>query len=221
MVGKEWKLYLDKSNHYWTQNLDFVLTSDSFFGYEFMFKEIYGWEYSETNCIYEMWGCKLEPNDVVVDLGANVGFFTHLAATKSKKVIAIDGAYEIFSCLVENTKEHNNVNYLNASILGKSNHTPYLWSPKPNPLYLQMVDVFKIFDLEKIDFLKCDIEGGEYDLLQNLDQSILNKINKIAVETHDPIKNENFFIPGKIRHSFFWDVNNIGEYQTMFYFVNP
>jgi FkbM family methyltransferase len=220
MTGKNWKLFSDKNNHYWNQNLDFVLSSNSFFGYEFLFKEIYGWEFSETNCIYEMWDCKLNPEDVVVDLGANVGFFTHLAAKKCKEIIAIDGGYEVFSCLIENTKEHNNVKYLNASVLGKSLHPTHLWSPKHNPLYLQMEDVFKIFNLEKIDFLKCDIEGGEYDLFQNLDESILNKINKIAVETHDPILNETFFIPGKVRHSFYWDVNNNGEHQTMFYFVN-
>jgi hypothetical protein len=221
MTGKEWKLYSDKTNEYWNQNLDFVLTSDSFFGYEFLFKEIYGWEFSQTKCIYEMWSCEIEPDDIVVDLGANVGFFTNLAAKKSKEVIAIDGAYEVFSCLIENTKEHNNVKYLNASILDKSSGPPFLWSPKQNPLYLQIEDLFRIFNLEKIDFLKCDIEGGEYDLLQNIDQSILNKINKISVETHDPVRNEHFFLPGKIRHSFYWDVNNVGEYQTMFYFVNP
>lgn len=220
MTGKDWKLYSSKNNHYWNQNLDFVLSSNHFFDYEFFFKEIYGWEYSETNCIYEMWDCKLESDDVVVDLGANVGFFTRLASKKCKEVISIEGGYEVFSCLVENTKEHNNVKYLNASILGKSLEPTNVWSPKHNPLYLQMEDVFKIFNLEKIDFLKCDIEGGEYDLLQNLDESILNKINKIAVEMHDPARNENFFLPGKVRHSFYWDVNNNGEYQTMFYFVN-
>ena len=36
MTGKEWKLYSDKTNEYWNQNLDFVLTSDSFFGYELL-----------------------------------------------------------------------------------------------------------------------------------------------------------------------------------------
>lgn len=218
---KNWKLYSDKSNLFWQQNLDFVLGSNFFLGYEFLFKEIFGWEYSESKCIYEMWDCKIDSGDVVVDLGANVGFFTYLAASKAKEVIAIDGGYEVFSCLVENTSEFNNIKYLNASVLGEFSKPTHLWSPKKNPICYKLDDIFKIFGLEKIDFLKCDIEGGEYDLFENIDQSILDKISKIAVETHDNSLNENFFLPGKIRHSFYWDVNGNGEHQTMFYFVNP
>jgi hypothetical protein len=220
ITGKEWELYSDTSNYYWRQNLDYVFSLNSCWGHEYLFMESYNWDYSETKCIYEMWDCKIQLDDVVVDLGANVGFFTYLAAKKCKEVIAIEGGYECFSCLVQNTSELQNVKYLNASILGKSKEQTHIWSPKQNPLNVQIEDVFKIFNLEKIDFLKCDIEGGEYDLFQNMDQDILNKINKIALETHDPSRNENFYLPGKIRHSFYWDVGNNGEYQTMFYFVN-
>jgi len=220
-MGKYYKLYSEKTNNYWDQDLDFVLSLNTYRGYEFFYKEIYDWEFSETKCIYEMWDCTIQPNDVVVDLGANVGFFTCLAAKKAKEVISIEGGHELFSCLIQNTTEFKNVKYLNASILGKSMDQPNIWSMKHNPLYLQIEDIFRIFNLEKIDFLKCDIEGGEYDLFQNMDQEILNRIDKIALETHDPLRNENFFIPGKIRHSFYWDINNNGEYQTMLYFVNP
>ena len=34
-------------------------------------------------------------------------------------------------------------------------------------------------------------------------------------------RNETFFIPGKIRHSFVWTYNNAGDYQVMYYFVTP
>ena len=81
----------------------------------------------------------------------------------------------------------------------------------------EMMDLYKI---DKIDFLKCDIEGGEYDLFKSLSPEILSKIDKIAVETHDEKQNETFFLPGKVRHSFFWNYGGGGS-QTMFYFVTP
>ena len=55
---------------------------------------------------------------------------------------------------------------------------------------------------------KGDIEGGEYDLFKSLSPEILSKIDKIAVETHDEKQNETFFLPGKVRHSFFWNYEN-------------
>ena len=43
--------------------------------------------------------------------------------------------------------------------------------------------------------MKCDIEGGEYELFNSLSLETLSKIDKIAIETHDIIQNETFFIP--------------------------
>ena len=53
--------------------------------------------------IFDAYNYLIESNDVVVDLGANVGFFTHYASQKSKKVIAVEGGDALFSCLVKNT----------------------------------------------------------------------------------------------------------------------
>lgn len=46
-------------------------------------------------------------------------------------------------------------------------------------------DIFSIFGLEKIDLLKIDIEGGEWDLLDNFNSFHFEKINQITVEFHD------------------------------------
>lgn len=40
-------------------------------------------------------------------------------------------------------------------------------------------------DIDFIDILKIDIEGAEYDVLENLEDSFFNKINQITVEFHD------------------------------------
>ena len=75
--------------------------------------------------------------------------------------------------------------------------------------------VWQIFD----DKSNTDIEGGEYALFKSLDPTLLNKIDRIAVETHSEEENVSFHLPGKIRHEFFWDYG--GGSQTMFYFITP
>lgn len=82
---------------------------------------------------------------------------------------------------------------------------------------MTLEQLMDLYQLEKIDFLKCDIEGGEYELFQSLPIEILSKIDRIAIETHDELKNENFQLPGKTHHSYYWYFG--GGVQTMFYFV--
>ena len=219
MDNKLWKIYDDKNNIFYTQTFDHVKYLNTFNGYDFIYREINHWEYSNTGCIYEMWDCILKEGDIVVDLGSNVGFFTNRSSELASKVIAIDGSPEAYSCLVENCKDLLNVQTLNASILSENSSQSWLWSFKGNPLRMSLEEMMKIFKIEKIDFLKCDIEGGEYDLFKNLSEETLSKIDRIAIETHDEKQNENFYLPGKIRHTYYWDYN--GGSQTMVYSITP
>ena len=214
-----WKIYDDKNNIFSTQNFDHVKDLNTFNGYDFIYREINHWEYSNTGCIYEMWDCLLKEGDIVVDIGSNIGFFTHRASELASRVVAIDGSPEAYSCLVENCKDLSNVQTLNASILSENSSQSWLWSYKGNPLRLTLEEMMRIFKIEKIDFLKCDIEGGEYELFKNLSEETLSKIDRIAIETHDEKQNETFYIPGKTRHTYYWNYN--GGSQTMVYFVTP
>lgn len=218
-MEKNWKLYGDKSNTFFTQSFENNKNLSNYWGFDFIYREIYNWEHSPTGCIYEMWDCILKPGDVVVDLGANSGFFSVRAAQVASRVIAIDGSPESYSCLVENCKDFENIQTLNSSILSKNSQPSWLWSHKGNPLRHTLEEVMDLFKLDKIDFIKCDIEGGEYELFQSLSPEILSKIDRIAIETHDEEKNETFFLPGKVRNSFLWNYN--GGSQRMFYFVTP
>ena len=219
-MEKVWKIYDDKNNEFSLKTFENNKNLQSYWGFDFIYREIYNWEHSETGCIYEMWDCNLQPGDVVLDLGANCGFFTARAAEIASKVIAVDGSPESYSCLVENCKDYDNVQTLNASVLTKDSEQSWLWSKKGNPLRMTLEEMMDLYKIDKIDFLKCDIEGGEYDLFKSLSPEILSKIDKIAVETHDEKQNETFFLPGKVRHSFFWNYGGGGS-QTMFYFVTP
>lgn len=216
---KKWKLYDDQNNNFFSKSFEDNKDLTSYWWFDFIYREIYNWEHSETGCVYEMWDCVMKPGDVVVDLGANCGFFTERASAIASKVIAIDGSPESYACLVENCKDSENVQTLNASILSKDSNPSHLWTKKGNPLRMTLEEVMDLYKIDKIDFLKCDIEGGEYELFKSLPPETLAKIDRIAIETHDEKENETFFLHGKIRHSFLWNYD--GGSQTMFYFVTP
>lgn len=201
--------------------LQIFILINLFFDYDFFYKEIYAFEFSSTNCIYEMDKCILQKDDIVVDLGANVGFFTNYAASKTKKVIAIEGSPEIFSCLVKNTKQDfNNIEYLNANIVSSTDLKSSTWSDNPSRINVTIEDIFRLYNLDKIDFLKIDIEGGEYSLFETIDKSLLKKINKIAIETHFHQKNQDLInsLNSKTIFCFDWYHSNLK--QTMLYFYN-
>lgn len=190
--------------------------------YDFFCKEIYGFEYSETNCIYEMRGVSIEPNDVVVDLGANVGLFTNYAALKCKKVIAVEGGIQQFSCLVKNTYENNNVEYLNANVVSEKSKYNSTWG-SPTKINVTISNIFDLYNLNYIDFLKMDIEGSEYDIFNSIDKNLLYRIKKIALETHDLSeggeRNKKLISDINKTNSFYFDYYfSEGEKQTTFYF---
>lgn len=47
---------------------------------------------------------------------------------------------------------------------------------------ITLEQIFKENNLEKIDFLKVDIEGGEWDIFENIPEYLLDKIDRIAIE---------------------------------------
>lgn len=162
----------------------------------------------------------IKPGDVVLDLGANIGLFSRKAAKIAGKVISVEASPEHFACLVENTSEFNNIEYINALVVGNDNSgdTNTVYSHRSSKETITIEKIMKIYNLDKIDFIKVDIEGGEYALLSNTPVEVLDKIDKISCETHDDIKNKDFYLPNKVRNSWTWFFNNGNSHETFFYF---
>ena len=222
-----WKLYgWDISNEnykkFYYSDFTNVEKSNIWFGYDYFYKENYHFDDSETGSCYEMWDCVIKPGDVVVDLGANVGFFTRRAAKIASRVISVEGSPEIFSCLIENTHDLENVSCLNAIVIGEDedfNEDMGCYTIG-NKIKITLEKIMDIYNLEKIDFLKCDIEGGEWSIFCRIDPEILSKINRISMEPHpwgngleEDFDYMNFYFSGKTRHTFYWNGN------PNFYFV--
>jgi FkbM family methyltransferase len=137
-------------------------------------------------------GFLIGKNDVVIDLGANAGVFTILAAMCGRRVIAVEAQSE-FIREIENNLKINKCTNNTSLVLGIIASDSGIFSDKSKlksashyrdePPELTLSEIIDRFKIDKIDFLKIDIEGSEFNLfVQN--SNLLSIINKIAMEVH-------------------------------------
>ena len=139
--------------------------------------------------IYEKF-FSVNENDVVVDVGASIGIFTYSILDKNPShVYCFEPSSEQFMTLVKNTM-HGFVTCINKGISDingiKILNDVYGSENKPLEVntmkFKTFVDRFRI---KKIDFLKTDCEGGEYDIFnkENI-WWIKENVKKITGEWH-------------------------------------
>jgi len=169
--------------------------------YQMMYSEMYyDFAYDAPGCSYERYGCRIKDGDIVVDAGANIGIFTNYAnergAAKIYSFEPTDTAYQLLlknkptNCTAFKMALGNDNSLLElktpdfgdtggASIFNKPtyNNSDFVFSTTIDNLFEQ-----KLFD--KIDFLKIDTEGSEYNILKGISDENLAKINNIAMEFH-------------------------------------
>lgn len=149
---------------------------------------------------YESESVKLDKDDVVVDLGANIGMFSLFAANKVKKIYSVEPLPETYYNLTQNLKHFSNVETFNNAIFNKDGKIEFnknevsgassIFNKQQN---FETVSVnaitFQDFisqnNIDRINYLKVDIEGAEFDLFENMDEKFLeNNIDKIFMEVH-------------------------------------
>lgn len=163
-----------------------------------MFHEIF------RELTYNFNECKINPGDVVLDIGANMGVFTRYAiANGAHEVYSFEPITENYDLLKKNSKEFSIIPF-NSAISNKNGteifhidstsggHT--ILDKDPNNSRTdetREIDCYTIDYLfkdnwipDKIDFLKIDVEGAEIKVLEGISDENLGKINKIAIEWH-------------------------------------
>ena len=138
----------------------------------------------------------------VVDIGGHFGFFSMFASrnlAQGASIYVYEPHPSNYQLLVENI-ERNKIQNVAAFQLAVSNqksmktlyeHTSYNHSINTNSKKtiqvesIQLADISSMNKIEKIDFLKMDCEGAEYDILLHADSSVFNKITTISLEFHD------------------------------------
>jgi len=149
------------------------------------------WESKESDFIVN----NIKEADVFIDVGANIGYFSMLAAKqKVKKILAFEPVPKTFDMLTLNIRHNNFNDIIKAfnialgskehvvkciSSLGPKNHIEY----QKNNIHtgLSTIDI-KISTLDRllkdekevksVDFIKIDVEGYEYEFLQGARETI-------------------------------------------------
>jgi FkbM family methyltransferase len=142
---------------------------------------------------YMVWGeLEIKKGDVVIDCGAHIGCFTKYASLKEANVIAIEPEYENFALLKENTEGFDNLKIINA-VLYNGKKARFLVDSKRSDLHkvdrkgklvntIKLDSIVDFFKIKRIDFLKMDIEGAEYEVLKGFKN--ITKVRQLSIEWH-------------------------------------
>ena len=141
--------------------------------------------------VYEIY-FPVEKNDIVVDLGSNIGLWSYTIAEKNPKhIYALEPEIECFETTRNNLNHIPNTTIINKAIANKtgskiSKDTMDCYGNKSISCpTINLKDFVNQYNLKTIDFLKVDCEGGEYEVFNNENYEwITNNVSKIAGEFH-------------------------------------
>ncbi len=159
-------------------------------------------------------GYAIGPNDLVIDVGGNIGSFAVYAGRQAPagRVVSLEPMADNYQLLIRNLAR-NGCSHVAArraalvaqrgpvrvyrSQVGTGGH-----SIRPD-LALQdqefeevegitLADVMEEYQLGHCDFLKLDCEGAEFEILQQIDPEICRRVHRLVLEYH--------VFPGKDKH---------------------
>lgn len=160
------------------------------------------------NKLYTPEGFEIGPNDVVVDIGANIGIFSVYASTKtSGQIHSFEPFPENFDYLKRNISHNSDGNikphnfavsdkigtqklFISESSGGHLLFDHNIHGVIQNSIEIHTTTLESLMDensLSQIDFMKIDCEGAEGQIIQSTSMEYLSRINRIAMEFHDNV----------------------------------
>ncbi len=167
----------------------------------------------DSMAIREVWirkdytppGFEIGRDAVVVDVGGHIGSFALLAARAASagRVYVFEPTSENFSLLQKNIQLNaaSNIASFNLALLGRSgarviglspgntvSHSFFFNLPGAEQVEVQAISLSEFMqqqNLSRIDFMKLDCEGAEYEILFECEEQVLSRIQKISAEVHD------------------------------------
>jgi len=130
----------------------------------------------------------VDEGDIVMDVGASTGIFTYsILNNKPKHVFCVEPSFDQFPTLNKNTIT-GNVTCINKAISSNVGVSDKIEAYNDKELQHYTITFKKFlenYNVQKIDFIKTDCEGGEYDIF-NVENLIWIKENvrKVAGEFH-------------------------------------
>ena len=187
-------------------NVNFIVpTTDMTCCLELIEKGIY--DVALTN----FFGRNIKDNMTLVDIGANIGYFTILFSgylTGTGKVYSFEPNEKCYNNIIENIRMHNlgittkcfnigiaenktqkdfflcNVNG-NSSLINQSEYIYKLTQEVPNKIKINCDRLDNILD-EPIDYIKIDVEGGEYYSFLGFEKLFKKKYIKNIITEWNP-----------------------------------
>lgn len=171
---------------------------------------------------------KLNKTAIAVDIGANVGAFPIVNSNIFNKIICIEPSEHSFNECVKNTTNLKNVEVHKYAVGKESNKLVKLksyvdgnfsgnasiidskyWDDNNYEMVktISLDDIFKKFNLNRINYLKIDCEGGEYDFLMGLDLSL---IDYLAIEIHIQLGEKSIELENYLKERFI-TISEIGD----------
>lgn len=150
----------------------------------------------EREIFYENVYCcwrNVQENDIVVDVGASVGPFVHtVIKNKPKKIYCIEPSKKLVKTIEKNFGEYiwgvrdTSLTIVNKAIVSNPNANINIFGGQEQEFdvitFKKFIDDYSI---QKINFLKIDCEGGEYDIFQEENMNfLLNNVEYMAIEIH-------------------------------------
>ena len=157
----------------------------------------------------------LNDMDTVIDIGANIGLFAkYMYSKNANKVILVEANPNLkdkIHNLLDNDLERSSVylspiysekkkvvfNYSDEnSAIGSVAFDPTMgidYESLTHQMELETITLDEIIENEninRISLFKCDIEGGEYDLIPSLTDRQMSMIDKFMIEIHQNKNNE-------------------------------
>jgi FkbM family methyltransferase len=139
----------------------------------------------------------VEPGDLAVDVGANVGYFTGLLARRAKEVVALEPNPLLLPIVTENVAAWAGSVTLLASAASESSGTAQLYLPEGFDLNngiaslersggrayeVATVRLADVIGAREVGLLKIDVEGHE---LAVLDGTPLEQVRDVIFEEHE------------------------------------
>jgi len=184
----------------------------------------------------------IKEGDVVFDIGANIGFFSLLAAFKGARVFSFEPVFETYKRLLKNIKYFNaekdvfaypsalgdfkreslikfNINSSDRSTIIDSSFQQMGNFILEKINIITMDDFIKENKIKKIDFIKIDTEGYELKILKGAKNTIQKFKPKIAISAYHK-KEDKKEIPHfllRMRPDYQYKLINRGEEVFLFF----
>lgn len=171
-----------------------------------VFKEIFMEDFYEIDSLVK----KLPSNPVVIDVGANAGFFNILLFSKIHKARVL--AYEpmpsnihFFKEAIDKNPILQSIKLYQAAVTGEPKEYIELFTEdtegntvvssvfsnfnqlnnkKVRVEARSLTSIIEENGLHQVDLLKLDCEGSEYDIIYNTEPSVLTKAKMMVIEVH-------------------------------------